>query len=86
MHDSTKPLARAPYPRLRTQSEAARMAPGQALGGNLPARAGATAGTANQNDALAVLKRKRDRYKTAGKLIEARTVQACINELREVWK
>lgn len=46
MNDPTKPLALAPNPRLRTQSEAARMAPGQALGGNLPARTGATAGNA----------------------------------------
>lgn len=37
-------------------------------------------------DVIQVLKRKRDRYKGRGKLIQAQTVQACIDELRWVWK
>lgn len=86
MNDSTKPLALAPNPRLRTQSEAARMAPGQAPGGNLPARTGATAGNAEGCDVIQVLKAKRDRYKGRGKLIQAATVQACIAELRVTFQ
>lgn len=43
MHDSLNPLALAPNPRLRDGPEVARLAPGQAPGGNLPARDGGTA-------------------------------------------
>lgn len=86
MHDATNPLALAPNPRLRARAEGARMAPGQTPGGNLPARTGATAGNSQVRDVIQVLKAKRDRYKGRGKLIQAATVQACIDELRGVWK
>ena len=86
MNDSTKPLAGAACEVVRSGIEAARRAPGQAPGGNLPARTGATAGNSQVRDVIQVLKAKRDRYKGRGKLIQAATVQACIDELREVWK
>lgn len=45
MHDSPKPLAIAPNPRLRARAEGARMAPGQTPVRAVPARTGGTAGT-----------------------------------------
>lgn len=86
MNDATQQMANSPHLYMRTWPEVPRMAPGQAPGGNLPARAGATAGNAEVSDVIQVLKAKRDRYKGRGKLIQAATVQACIDELREVWK
>ena len=37
-------------------------------------------------EVITILREKRDRYKAAGKMIEARTVQGCIDLLREVFK
>lgn len=45
MHDATNPLASPANPRVRDGAEAKRMAPGQALGGYMPAGAGEAAGT-----------------------------------------
>lgn len=45
MHDATNPLALAPNPRLRDGPEVARLAPGQAPGGDMPAGAGGVTGT-----------------------------------------
>lgn len=52
MNDSTSPLALAPDTRLRTGPEVAQLAPSKALGGNLPARAGGAACTADARNAV----------------------------------
>lgn len=52
MNDSLNPLAIAPNPRLRTGAKATRLAPGQTLGGNLPARAGGASSTADERNAV----------------------------------
>ena len=52
MHDATNPLASPANPRVRDGAEAKRMAPGQALGGYMPAGAGGAAGTVEGCDVV----------------------------------
>lgn len=54
MHDSTRPLASPANPRLRTGPKVPRMAPSQAPGGDMPARAGGSAGIADARNACIV--------------------------------
>ncbi len=86
MHDSLNPMASPANPRVRTRAESKRLAPGQAPGGDMPARDGGTASITYVSDVIGFLKAKRDRYKGRGKMLQARTVQACIDELLGVWK
>lgn len=86
MHDATKPQPRAADNTLQPRAEAACMVNGKATGGNTPGRTGGIASTTNCCDVIQILKVKRDRYKGRDKMIQARTVQACIDELMGVWK
>lgn len=52
MHDSTNPMASPANPRVRTRAESKRLAPGQALVRNLPARIGGTACAADGGNAV----------------------------------
>lgn len=63
-----------------------RMVERETVRGNTPAGIERNPQLARIIDAISVLKRKRDRYKGRNKMIQARTVQACIDELRVVWK
>ncbi len=63
-----------------------RMVERETVRGNTPAGIERNPQLARISDAIAVLKAKRDRYKGRNKMIQARTVQACTDELRGVWK
>ena len=63
-----------------------RMVERETVRGNTPAGIERNPQLARISDAISVLKRKRDRYKGRNKMIQARTVQACTDELRGVWK
>ena len=86
MHEPPNPMAVAPHSPMRRWTEGARMESGQAPGGDLPGPARRPPSTAHISDAITVLRGKRTRYKAAGKMIEARTVQGCIDLLREVFR
>ena len=86
MHDATTTQPRAADNTLQPRAEVLCVGNGKATGGNLPARTGGTASITYVSDVIGFLKAKRDRYKGRNKMIQARTVQACIDELRGVWK
>lgn len=68
------------------EGQVLRMVERETVRGNTPAGIERNPQLARISDALSVLKRKRDRYKGRGKVMQAATVQACIDELRGVWK
>ena len=86
MNDATTTQPRTADNTLRTRTEGLFVGNGKATGGTLSTRTSGTASTTNCGDVIQILKAKRDRYKGRNKMIQARTVQACIDELRGVWK
>lgn len=85
MHDATKTNPIAPHKAGQAGQEI-RMVGSQSLRQATPGRVGRDASLAYVSDVVSILKRKRDRYKGRDKMIQAKAVQACIDELRGVWK
>ena len=83
MHEPTNPLAESPDAPLRRWAEIARVASSKAPGGTLPAGTRKPPAIARISDAIAILRAKRDRYKSAGKADKANTVESCIQTLKE---
>ncbi len=86
MHDATTTQPRAADNTLQPRTEGLCVGYGETTGRDTPLRVERTSGNAQVGDVIQVLKTKRDRYKGRNKLIQAATVQACIDELRGVWK
>ena len=86
MHDATQQMANSPHLYMRTWAEVPCLAQSNGTSEGVPGGVRGVAGNAQVSDVVAILKAKRDRYKGRGKVMQAATVQACIDELREVWK
>ena len=85
MHDATTTNPCTSHPH-GANGQVLRMVERETVRGNTPAEIERNPQLARISDAIAVLKAKRDRYKGRNKMIQAMTVQACIDELRGVWK
>ena len=86
MHDATQQMANSPHLYMRTWAEVPCLAQSNGTSEGVPGGVLGVTGNAQFGDVIQVLKAKRDRYKGRGKLIQAQTVQACIDELRGVWR
>ena len=85
MHEPTNPLAESPDTPMRRWAEAARMAPSQAPGRDMPGPIERPSSLAYIRDVVCVLTAKRERYKGVGEIAKAATVDECIKTLKRAF-
>lgn len=86
MHDATQQMANSPHLYMRTWTEVPCLAQCNGTSEGVPGVVLGVTGNAQVGHVIQVLKAKLDRYKGRGKVMQAATVQSCIDELRGVWK
>ena len=83
MHDATNPMAGAACEMVWSGPEVARMAQSTAAIRSVSTGTMRPPAIARISDAIAILRAKRDHYKSAGKADKANTVESCIQTLKE---